>query len=429
MTQCRAVPVNTAASGTCQPALYGGAADQTCAQEYAGELLAYFMKVVLGKAGRPELREEWRRRALDQPLDLESIHAILNGGGHAKSELMVLDSNLQGFSEVLYHYDPQLNQFKGRFVYHSIYPSAELIALRILLLKKIHRREKIDLTAVLKHRDMLLESGHQPDALILDEMNLEVDEFRLLSQVFRADPQLIAYLGNPFLVKALKDVEAIREDRQVSELARRANYRGIYPGSVGRATQEQAVTIAILPSMTKEFVSGSISGSGTERFLPTENYRSAAADIIRGLEERIRLRFQEAASTRARDSWPTDRIETALRFFNADKRPLLVHPQNAERVLADICPHADYAIILLGENVYRAVDFDATRDAYPFTNRFYIDIAEVRHGQIESELDLIGEAVFTTLAERFARDVRAVATQLQGSAAGPNPTAGRPRLK
>ena len=78
---------------------------------------------------------------------------------------------------------------------------------------------------------------------------------------------------------------------------------------------------------------------------------------------------------------------------------MLVHPQNANQVLADICPEADYAIILLGENVYRAVDIDSERDAYPVVNRFYLDMADARHGQIETELDQISDAVFATLEE------------------------------
>ena len=162
--QCRSVPVNgDFSSATCQPALYEGAVAQTCSREYAGELLAYFMQVVLGRAGRTEQREAWRLRALGQPLDLEAITDTLNGGGKDKSKLMVLDANMLGFSEVLYHYDPTLNQFKGRFVYHSVYPSPGLIALRILLLKKIHRGEKIDLTAVLARQDLLLTPGKKPE--------------------------------------------------------------------------------------------------------------------------------------------------------------------------------------------------------------------------------------------------------------------------
>jgi hypothetical protein len=78
-------------------------------------------------------------------------------------------------------------------------------------------------------------------------------------------------------------------------------------------------------------------------------------------------------------------------------------------VLADVCPHADYVIIVLGENVYRAVDFDPRRDAYPFVNRFYIDIADVRHEQIETELDQIAEAIFATIVERLAQSTRGAA--------------------
>ncbi len=396
LCQCRPIPLGSdAALAVRGPAPGGGAITQACSQEYAGELLAYFMQVVLGRAGRPELREEWRRRALDQPLDLDAITAILNGSGEDKSRLMVLDANLLAFSDVLYHYDPMLNQFKGRFAYHSPYPCPELIALRMLLLQKLHRAEKIGLGALLARRDLLLAPGQAPDTRALGEMNLSAAEFHLLGRVLQAAPQLFSYLHNPFLVDALAEIGAVRRDAFVSDMGRRANYRGIYPRERRCTGGGPGVTVAILPSMTKAFIPGPGTGTGGgDGFIPDEEYRGAAAAIIRGVLDRV--------DSRSRETAPGGRIEEPVRFFDADKRPLLVHPGNAERVLAELCPRADVAVILLGENVYRAVDIDPRRDTYPAANRFYLDIADVRHGQIEAELDQIAEAVRGVLKKRLA---------------------------
>ena len=109
------------------------------AEQYAGEILSYMLPFVLGHEGRAKRRDDWQARALDEPLDFSQIAAKMEDPGNGKGDLLVLDSNLLGLSAVLYHYSRELNQFKGKYIYDSLYPSSELVALRVLLLQKIHR--------------------------------------------------------------------------------------------------------------------------------------------------------------------------------------------------------------------------------------------------------------------------------------------------
>ena len=103
-------------------------------QQYAGRVLAYLMQVVLGRAGPEELRSEWGRRGLDVPLDFKRISTIMLEPGQNRARVVVFDTRIFGISEVLYHYDPRLNLFKGTEGRQSLFPSVELIALRLLLL-------------------------------------------------------------------------------------------------------------------------------------------------------------------------------------------------------------------------------------------------------------------------------------------------------
>jgi hypothetical protein len=370
-------------------------------QEYAAELLSYFMRVVLGQAGRPDQREAWRTRALDQPLDLDLIIAKMEDVDQGKSLFMVMDTNLLGFSKVLYHYDPLLNLFRGRFGNNSIYPTYELISLRMLLAQKIHRREQVNLKALIAGQEQLLDPNHEPTKETLREMGLKPEEYRLLQKVFQNDPQLVSYLHNPFLIESLADVGALRTDQYVREMIRQANYRGIYPQDALPPAPQPAVTIAILPSMTKEFAaSPSPLAMLTGEFVPTDTYRSASAGLRKAILKKAAERFAQAPppSEDAPPQWPR-LLRKQVRFFNAEKRPLLIYPQNADRVLADICPQADIAIILLGKNVYRTLDIDPQRDTYPHVNRIYLDIADVQRGYDVEELEQVSDLIYRHISE------------------------------
>ncbi len=95
---------------------------QTPAEQYAGEVLAYMIQVTLGKAGNPKLREEWRSRGLNLPLDFSAISNLMQGPEKDPRRVMVLDNNILGLSQVLYHYDKSLNLFKERGGQESVFP-------------------------------------------------------------------------------------------------------------------------------------------------------------------------------------------------------------------------------------------------------------------------------------------------------------------
>lgn len=429
LLQCRSVPLTDPFAIDLDDALEHLAViqpKQNCAKEYAGELLAYFMKVVLGQAGRPDQRRNWRARAIDHPLDLATITRELDDAGQDKSRLMVLDTSLLGFSDVLYHYDPMLNQFKGRYAYHSVYPSPELIALRILLLKKLYRGEKIDLTALLVRQDLLVGPVRSPSAAELKTINLRPEEFRLLRDVLNADPQLLRYLYNPFLVKALADVGVIRRDRYVSRMSRQANYRKVADNDQSTQNGGAAVTIAILPSVTKEFVTcDHPAATGGRPFAPTETYHRVTQDLRRAIVQSALERTARSSGALMQDTqWWNDFVSREIGFVIVESRPLLVTPQNVEQVMSDICPAADAVLVLLGEDVYRTVDIDPERDVYPSVNRWYLDIRDVRYGDVQSELGQVGDVVYRKLMARLPdpnRDPHA----LTATAINPPPDPGK----
>ena len=101
-----------------QPAVsINGVVLQTPAEQYAGEVLAYMVQVTLGKAGNLKLRSEWGDRGLTLPLNYKAISEIMQGPEKDPRRVMVLDNNILGLSQVLYHYDERLNLFKGEGIH------------------------------------------------------------------------------------------------------------------------------------------------------------------------------------------------------------------------------------------------------------------------------------------------------------------------
>ena len=66
----------------------------TPSQRYASEILAYLLKVVLGQAGRPEMRKHWLKKGLDADLDFDAIHEVMSDPEQDELTLLVLDPNL-----------------------------------------------------------------------------------------------------------------------------------------------------------------------------------------------------------------------------------------------------------------------------------------------------------------------------------------------
>ena len=73
----------------------------TPAQQYAGEILAYLLQVVLGHAGRPESREDWKIRGIDETLDFKNIVEVMTNPERNQLDLMVLDPNILDLTRTL----------------------------------------------------------------------------------------------------------------------------------------------------------------------------------------------------------------------------------------------------------------------------------------------------------------------------------------
>ena len=58
-------------------------------------------------------------------------------------------------------------------------------------------------------------------------------------------------------------------------------------------------------------------------------------------------------------------VRKNISFYIEDERPFVIYPKNTERVIKDVCPDADFTVIILGGNVYRSIYFDSAKDMYP----------------------------------------------------------------
>ncbi len=93
----------------------------------------------------------------------------------------------------------------------------------------------------------------------------------------------------------------------------------------------------------------------------------------------------------------TDIVNTHLQFYDLDKRPLVIYPENAEKVIKALCPGADFNFIILGKNVYLSMYIDEKRDVFPSVNRMYLDIKDIGRSQSDYEIDQVGEYLFNRL--------------------------------
>ncbi|MBW1943715.1 MAG: hypothetical protein JRJ51_12890, partial [Deltaproteobacteria bacterium] len=206
---CSLVILNSCAAKGANGRLPSGNQEQgtqvplTACQEYAGELLSYLLKVVLGRAGDPGTREEWKRSGTHERLDLATIIRKMTDPEENISDVMVIDSNILALSRVVYYYDPRLSLNKNRDSLSSIYPAPELLGIRLLLLKKMDQGEKINLSAFVEREGKIL---HQKETLTsedLNAMNLAPDEMQLILDIIHREPHYFQYLKCPFLVNAL----------------------------------------------------------------------------------------------------------------------------------------------------------------------------------------------------------------------------------
>ncbi len=381
----------------------------SAAMQYAAEVLAYMMQVTLGKAGNPRLRAEWSNRGLDLPLDFKIISELMIGPEKEPSRVMVLDNNLLGLSQVLYHYDQRLNLFKGRRSQNSLFPSKELICVRVMLLQKISRDEKVSMSALMDRKPQLLDPQIPAEAIDLNDTGLIVSEMKLLKDLIQSDPSFITYLENPFIVETLYRIGAVHMDPYVRAKIHQANYANIAKGIPEKRSGDQTVTVSIVPSILADFEHTNIDTSKyPSGLMPVEDYNQAIEmlrdKLIQFLQQLIQAKmFAEgtpidAAEQEGRIQQVNDFIQTHVNIVHLNQRPLVVYPENADKVLQPI--QADFNIIVLGKNVYLALHISDV-DAFPHANRAYLDFIDVKHRQVDFEISQISMFVFNKLKDRI----------------------------
>ncbi|MFH2220539.1 MAG: hypothetical protein ABII68_12895 [Pseudomonadota bacterium] len=378
-------------------------------KEYAGEVLAYLIQFILGRAGDPGSREAWATRGLDQQLDFDIISEIMTNPDKNKTGIMVLDPNVMGLTEVLYYYDRKLNLVKDERYHESIYPAPELIAVRLLLLQKIHRGEKIKLKSLLDRKEVLLRPEIEPTEEDLDATHLNADEMMLLKDLFEKEPYLYGYLKSYFLIDAFYRVGAVEGDDFIKDAIRKANYKKYPCRHFGGSYSNDAVKISILPSMTKEFLYGdSSNGLSHYGFKPTEHFndmtnklKNEILDATRAIARREIGKGKIELNEKAWAGLWEQIVKEKIAFYVEDEKPLVIYPSNAQQVVRDVCPSADFTVILLDKNVYLSLFIDKEKDIYPHVNRLYMDIMDVKYSMTQDDVDRIGEFIYLKLGSKL----------------------------
>jgi hypothetical protein len=356
--------------------------------------MAYLLRVVLAQAGPAGSRQKWSEVGLKGPLDLDYVIKALTDPEENIWDVMAMDTNLIPLSMVLFHYDEALSFSKGKGGWMSLYPIPEFLAIRMLLIRKIHRGEKIRLGAVIDREELLFSRDLAATPADLEAMNLRQEEWRLVGQVLEREPLLYRYLLSPFLVRSLHQAGAVERDEFVGKMIQRANHRR-YPCRWESQHGKNAVRVAILPSMTKGF-SNPPGESPPNRygFRPTEDLlrslRTLQTEITRcfhGSMKEQGLRtppgrpgVQGAPAKKGPLNVPADK---QVSFCVQDERPLAVYPGCTEEVIRDVCPEADLAVILLGKDVYLALSHEDERPPSGRIGWAYVDLDDVGRGTME----------------------------------------------
>lgn len=386
----------------------------TPAQQYAGEILSYLLPVVLGQAGRLKSRKAWQTRGLFEELDFKNIVDVMTDVDKNELDLMVLDPDILDLTRVLYYYDNRLSLYKGDFGIASIYPAPEFVAIRLLLLQKIHRGEKVDLKGLIEREQKLFNQGVEPSPEDLKAMNLRPDELRLLRDLLEKEPHIYQYLKSPFLVKAFYKAGAIKGGQFIDQRIREASYKNYPCRYFGGSERIDAVKMLFLPSMIKELHYGvPHRGLSQHGFRPTEFFEKMAkklkiailAATKIGLEKEI-VKLKKGRSKINGLDWDelVDQIvRENISFYIEDERPLVIYPDNAEQVIKDVGPEADFTVIILGGNVYRSIYFDRAKDMYPHVDRLYMDIMDIKHSEIQEDMEKISEFICLKLKDHLHR--------------------------
>jgi hypothetical protein len=382
--------------------------DLSPAQRYAGEILSCLLRIVVGESGDPKYWDEWKRRGVDLSLpDLDEVYAIMKDSKRNELTLMVLDPNLRFLTRVLYYYDKRLSLHKGADIV-AVYPAPEFVALRLLILKKIQRGEKIHLGELMRRKEMLRMGAGEPSQGVLQTVGLHQEELTLIRQILDREPHLHAYLHSPFLVKALWEVGVLANDAFTVQKVQQAHY-GDIAALCGEAFEEngQAVNVAVLPSLITTFeASDDPEAAPCTGFHPTEEYR----ELVQGLVEKILKAVERGEENTGRDQGasngrtdltrPQKALGERVRFFLEWSRPLLIYPENAEEVIHTVSPAADFTIVLLDKNLYLPLHIDEAGDVYPSVPWTYLDILDLKYDQAGDRIQEIAAFLRERLEKR-----------------------------
>jgi hypothetical protein len=244
---------------------------------------------------------------------------------------------------------------------------------------------------------------------------LSATEMKFLRDIFQSEPNFYRYLTSPFLLKELKDNNLLLPGHVTDEIIRSAHYTPFRCEPMESQVSGNAVRIAFLPSMTKEFVYGKDEPLLSEYgFKPTEFLEKIFDKLQREILKKTLAALKNNFSKRpckelTKRQWRElcRRIsQRDIAFYVENQKPLVIYPENAARVVQEVCPEADFTVILMGKNIDRAIFFDPDRDAYPFVNRIYLDIMDIEYNQASEEIEMISQFIISSLKNRipFALD-------------------------
>ena len=405
-------PLNMAVSSTASPPSEEQTPSHNLspAQQHSGELLAYLLKVVLGRAGQLKSREDWRVRAFEEPLDFDHIVKVMRNPEKNQLDFMVLDPDILDLSQVLFHYDEKLSLYKGDYGVTSVYPAPEILALRLFLLKKINSGERMDLDAFIQREGDLLNKDYQPSSEDLAATGLSEVEMKFLRDIFLSEPAFYRYLTCPFLLKELGETDVFASGKLTESIVQSARYTPFRCRPMGPGGNPDAVRIAFLPSMTKEFVYGKDAASLSRHgFKPTEFldeiFNNLKTEILEATRETLKRKlskppYLKLSKRRWAKLWQQI-MKHNIAFYVENERPLAIYPENAAQVIGEVCPEADFTVILMGKNIYRAIFFDPPNDLYPSVNRLYMDIMDIEYHEGGEEIDTISQFICSRLLNRI----------------------------
>ena len=261
---------------------------------------------------------------------------------------------------------------------------------------------------------MLTRPDTLPTKEDLEAINLNADEMQLLKDVFQSEPSLYSYLKSHFLIEALNNIGVIETNPFAEKIIQEANYTKYSCRSFGGSWNDDSIKISFLPSMIKEFYYGdSHHGLYSHGFKPTQHLNEMMnklkKEILGKTEALIYRKINKEKVIIGKKKWEAlweKIVKEKITFYNEDERPLVIYPDNARQAIQDVCPEADFSIILIGKDIYLSVDIDRDKDIYPHTNRFYIDITDIKYSQTDDETDRISEFIFSKLKDYLEEIMR-----------------------